>query len=254
MLSHGVSDMRPNLLILGGTSQASRFAEAVARDNINATLSYAGRVERVKPQPIASRTGGFGGADGLADYIIKQKITHLIDATHPFAAQISRNAIAAAEKAHIRVCALTRPAWQPQQGDKWHSVATIDEAVAWLDRPAMRVMLAIGRQNLPAFEVMPQHHYLLRLVDPPASPPQFPHHHIVISRGPFDVESDLALIMNHQIEVIIAKNAGGDGASAKLEAARRRGVEVVMISRPVLPPRQEFTSIEAVMAWVESAG
>lgn len=245
--------MHPNLLILGGTTQASRLAESCAAHKLNATLSYAGRVERVKPQPIPTRSGGFGGAEGLAQYIQSNNITHLIDATHPFAAQISGNAITAARSLALPYCAFTRPAWQPQSDDDWQIIPSLEAAIDWLERPAMRVMLAIGRQYLSAFEAQPHHHYLLRLVDPPITPPNFPNHQIVISRGPFTLASDLELLKQHHIEVIISKNSGGEGARAKLDAARQLGLQVVMIERPSYPERLEFNALDAVMNWVLNA-
>lgn len=221
---------------------------------MRATLSYAGRVERVKPQPIPARSGGFGGIDGLAQYLQDNDISHVIDATHPFAAQISGNAIAATARIGIPYCAFTRPAWKPEKQDHWHMVPSIQAAVEWLDRPALRIMLAIGRLNLPAFECHPQHYYVLRLVDPPKTAPQFPQYHIVYARGPFTVEADRILLEEQKIDVVITKNAGGDGARAKLDAARELGIQVVMIDRPVYPERIEFTSIDAVMNWVQNEG
>ena len=240
----------PNLLILGGTIEASRLCEAVAAAGLPATLSYMGRVERPKPQPVAQRIGGFGGVAGLVDWLREHRITHLIDATHPFAAQMSTNAIAAARAAGVPLIALTRPAWQPGPGDNWQRVPDMDAAVAALAGPAQRIMLAIGRMHLPAFAAQPQHHYLLRLVDEPASPPPLTDHHVVIDRGPFSLERDLALMRDHAIERVVSKNAGGSGARAKLEAARELGLPVLMIDRPPLPPRLEVTEPGAVLRWV----
>jgi len=199
------------------------------------------------------RIGGFGGVDGMVDYLHTHQVTHIIDATHPFAAQISQNAITAAKIASIRYCALTRPQWQADAQDSWHHLASLDEAVGWLDRPALRVMLAIGRQNLSLFEPLRQHYFLLRLVDAPDSPPQFENFDMVISRGPFDYETDMALLEQHQIDTIICKNSGGTGARAKLEAARSLGLDVVMIDRPAYPERTEFYDIEQLINWVKSA-
>lgn len=240
----------PNLLILGGTIEASRLCEAVARAGLPATLSYMGRVERPKPQPVAQRIGGFGGAEGLADWLRANAITHLIDATHPFAAQMSTNAIAAAQAAGVPLIALTRPPWAPGPGDDWQRVPDMEAAVDALAGPAQRIMLAIGRMHLPAFAAQPQHHYLLRLVDDPASPPPLPNHVVIVDRGPFSVERDLALMRAHGIERVVSKNAGGSGARAKLDAARELGLPVVMIERPALPPRRETTEIDAVLRWI----
>jgi len=253
MVSHRESVMKPHLLILGGTSEASAVAQAVATEQISAILSYAGRVSRVKPQAVEMRIGGFGGVDGMVEYLHSHQVTHIIDATHPFAAQISQKAMQAAKIAQIRYCALTRPHWQAEPQDSWYHLASLDEAVSWLEhRPALRVMLAIGRQNLGMFESLHQHYFLLRLVDAPASPPLFAKFDMVISRGPFSYGADLALLQRHQINTIICKNSGGTGARAKLDAARQLGLDVVMIDRPAYPKRTEFHELGQVIDWVKN--
>lgn len=240
----------PNLLILGGTVEASALARVCAARGIAATLSYAGRVARPKPQPVPVRNGGFGGVAGLADWLGAHRVTHLVDATHPFAAQMSRHAVAAAAQTGVAHVALTRPPWQPGPDDRWQHVADIPGAVAALQGPAQRVMLALGRMHLAAFAAVPQHDYLLRLVDPPDSPPPLPRHTVVIDRGPFAPEADAALLRAHRIQRIVSKNAGGSGAEAKLVAARLLGLPVLMIDRPALPPRHEVLTPEAVLDWV----
>ena len=243
----------PNILVLGGTIEATRLASALAEAGLRATLSYAGRVERPKPQPVPVRTGGFGGAAGLADYLRREGVTHLVDATHPFAATMSANAVRAATETGVPLLALTRPPWTPQPGDRWQRVADIPAAVAALAGPACRVMLALGRMHLSAFAAKPQHHYLLRLVDRPESPPPLPNHSIVLDRGPFDVAADITLMRTHAIGKIVCKNAGGSGAAAKLTAARTLGLPVVMVDRPALPARPETHEVGAVLDWLHHA-
>ena len=246
--------MPPNLLILGGTLEASALAGAVAEKGMTATLSYAGRVERLKEQPIPRRVGGFGGICGLAQYLRYHKITHVVDATHPFAAQISENAVVACRQNAIRLLALTRPPWCKKAGDDWQNARDIAAAVTALSGPAKRVMLAIGRMHLAQFSPCPQHQYLLRLVDAPDVPPPLPHHRIIISRGPFTVAGDAALLQDHDIELVVAKNSGGSGAQAKILAARQLGLPVLMIDRPVLSPRDEVGSVDAVLNWLAHDG
>ncbi|HEY0315557.1 MAG TPA: cobalt-precorrin-6A reductase [Sphingomonas sp.] len=241
----------PNILILGGTTQATALAAAVADRELPATLSYAGRTARPRAQPIPIRIGGFGGADGLAAYLRDKRITHLIDATHPFAAQISANAIAAARITGVPLVALGRPAWRPVEGDRWTIVPTIEAAVAALDRPPQRVMLALGRMHVSAFAAQPQHRYLLRFVEQPDARPDLPHHDLVIDRGPFTVEGDASLMRDHGIQLIVCKNAGGNGADAKLHAARMLGLPVTMIERPAVPARLELDEIDAVLRWID---
>jgi precorrin-6A/cobalt-precorrin-6A reductase len=252
MVSQGSTDMTTKLLILGGTTEASALAQAVARAGFDAVFSYAGRVAKPKEQPLPTRVGGFGGVDGLATYLRDNSITHVVDATHPFAAQMSWNAYHACAQEGVALIALTRPAWQAQAGDDWLHVADIEGAVAALDGAEKRVLLALGKLNLPAFAAQSQHHYILRLVDQPEVAPAVPHHTVVVARGPFDVAGDRALMEQHGVEVVVCKNAGGLGAEAKLHAARALSIPVIMIDRPDLPPRAAVATPEAVLAWVNN--
>lgn len=242
-----------NLLILGGTTEASALAAACAEAGVAATLSYAGRTAAPRAQPVAVRVGGFGGVEGLAAYLREHRVTHLVDATHPFAAAISANAVAAARAAGVPLLALTRPAWRAGEGDRWTVVADMDAAVAALAGPARRVMLALGRMHVEAFAAQPQHRYLLRFVDAPDRPPALPRFDLVVDRGPFTVAGDRALMAAHGIDLVVCKNAGGEGAAAKLEAARTLGVPVVMIDRPTLPPRHEMHDVATVLRWLGHA-
>ena len=242
--------MQPNLLILGGTAEATALSKIIAKTQIKARLSYAGRVDRPRPQPLEMRVGGFGGVAGLAAYLRNEKITHLVDATHPFAAQMSRNALLAIAQTNVKLLALTRPPWTQTDGDNWTSVPDLDAAVLCLDQPPRRVLLAIGRQHLTLFYAQPHHTYLLRLVDPPDTRLAFDNYILEISRGPFTVAADTALIKTHQIDLIVAKNSGGNGAYAKIEAARNLGLPVIMIERPELPERTETDQLQRVMDWL----
>ena len=246
--------MRANLLILGGTTEATAFANAAADAEMVGTVSFAGRVDRPKRQPLPQRIGGFGGTAGLVEYLKAEKISHVIDATHPFAAQMSRNAVAACAQADVPLIALTRAPWAARDGDRWTHVRDIAGAVAALDQPAKRVMLAVGRMHLSEFAPSPQHFYLLRLVDPPKDKPPFPAHHVLVSRGPFTEADDRALMEEYGIELVVSKNAGGTGAYAKIAAARSLGLPVVMIDRPAMPERQEAHSVAQVIDWLRHAG
>ncbi len=240
----------PNILLLGGTQEATQLARALAAEKLPTTLSYAGRVAQPRAQPVPVRSGGFGGADGLADYLRRRAITHLIDATHPFAAQISYNAAQAALATGRPLIALTRPPWTPMPGDDWTHTPDIAAAVTALDRPPECILLAIGRQNLAAFAAQPQHRYTLRLVDPPETPPPLPDHHLIIDRGPFTPEAEIALLRDHGITRIVSKNSGGSGAQAKLIAARQLRLPVVMIDRPASPKRRETADITEILSWL----
>ncbi len=195
--------------------------------------------------------GGFGGAAGLVRYLREAGITHVIDATHPFAVQMSRNAIVACAEAAVPLCAFERAAWAAGPGDDWRRVADIEGAVAALPDRRARVFLATGRQTLEPFAAKPQHRYLLRLVDPPEMALPLPDATVVVARGPFTEAADRVLLAGHRIDIVVAKNAGGTGARAKLDAARALGLPVILIDRPELPPRRRAASIDEVMAFLD---
>lgn len=242
-----------NLLILGGTTEANALAKAVSEQGLNATYSYAGRVDTPRPQPLPTRVGGFGGAEGLACYIRDHGVTHVIDATHPFAAQMSGNAAQACAQTDTPLAALTRPAWAEGEADNWIHVANVDTAVEALSGPAQRVFLAVGRMHLAEFAAQPQHHYLLRLVDEPGAVPM-PNADVEVSRGPFTVEGDIELMRRHGTELVVSKNAGGSGARAKLDAARQLELPVLMIDRPAVPQRTEMATTLQVLDWLAHSG
>ena len=239
----------PNLLILGGTTEASALAKAVSERGISVVYSYAGRVEKPRPQPVPVRVGGFGGPDGLAAFICENEFTHVVDATHPFAAQMSRNAIEACRETRTPLAALTRQMWVPQPGDTWHHVPDVAAAVDALAGKPQRVFLAVGRMHLEEFAAQGQHHYLLRLVDKPDSLP-LPNVDVVVARGPFVESDDKALMQRHGTQLVVSRNAGGIGARAKLDAARALGLPVLMIDRPVLPQRTELSSVAQILDWL----
>jgi precorrin-6A/cobalt-precorrin-6A reductase len=248
MVSQGSAMMR--ILLLGGTREANLMARALADAGLAAVYSYAGRTDAPMAQPIPQRVGGFGGINGLIAYLEAEKITHVVDATHPFASQMSTNAVFACKATGVPLVALERAPWVAGAGDRWTHVPDIEATVGALgDRP-QRVFLAIGRQHLAAFAVAPQHHYLLRLVDPPEGTLPFRDYSVVVARGPFSVTGDLALMRDHGTEVVVAKNAGGAGAVAKITAARELGLPVVLIDRPVIPERQVMRKVAAVMDWL----
>jgi precorrin-6A/cobalt-precorrin-6A reductase len=244
----------PRVLLLGGTTEAALVATALGEARVDAVYSYAGRTAALAPQPLPVRVGGFGGVEGLAEYLRVEGITQVIDATHPFAARMSRNAVEACALAGVPLIALERPPWVAGKGDRWTHVPDLARAVAALGAAPRRVFLAIGRQTLEAFADAPQHHYLLRLVDPPTEPLPLPNAQVIVARGPFTVEGDRALLQAHRVEVIIAKNAGGAGAEAKLVAARELGLPVILIDRPWPPERRVVGTVGEVMAWLNHHG
>ncbi|MBO1359983.1 cobalt-precorrin-6A reductase [Acetobacter sacchari] len=238
------------VLLLGGTTEASQMARALKSSCVDATFSYAGRTAAPLAQPLPTRIGGFGGADGLAEYLREQSISHVIDATHPFAVQMSRNAVEACAAAHVPLLAFERAPWTPGEGDDWRMVVDVPGAAEVLPETPSRIFLAIGRQFLDAFALRPEHDYLLRLVDPPEVALPLPRATVIVARGPFTVEGDLAVMKAHGVTHVVAKNAGGAGARAKLDAARALGLPVIVIDRPEAPPRPVVRTTEDAMAWL----
>lgn len=240
------------ILILGGTTEARQLAgKLVARADLEVTLSLAGRTERPVAQGVPIRTGGFGGADGLAAYLRETYIDLLVDATHPYAAQISANAAAAAHGAGVPIVALRRRGWEPAEGDRWTLVDGVTSAVTALGSARRRVFLALGRQEVAAFEAAPQHHYLIRSVDPVEPRLAVPDATYLLARGPFREADERALLLQHRIDVVVSKNSGGEATYAKIAAARALGIEVVMIRRPALPDVPSAETVEALAAMVD---
>ncbi|MFB2550236.1 cobalt-precorrin-6A reductase [Ensifer soli] len=238
----------PLILVLGGTTEARALAEALAAmPGIKARLSLAGRTADPRPQPLPVVSGGFGGAEGLARYLAAERIDVLIDATHPFAARMSENAAAAAAARGIPLIALRRPEWRAEPGDRWTHVTGMAEAVTALGAAPRRVFLAIGRQQAPAFEAAPQHHYLLRSVDPVTL--EVPSIDYLLDHGPFTLDGETELLLGHRIDVIVTKNSGGTATQAKLVAARRLGLPVIMVARQAPPAGvAEVGTVEEALA------
>jgi precorrin-6A/cobalt-precorrin-6A reductase len=242
------------ILILGGTTEARRLAERLAgRRDLAVTLSLAGRTANPVAQPVPVRIGGFGGAEGLAAHLAIERIDALIDATHPYAATISANAARAAKSAGVPLLGLWRPAWVAVAGDRWIEVADAGAAVTALSDAPRRVFLALGRNDIAPFAAAPQHHYLVRSVDPVEPPLGVPRASYVIARGPFAEADDRALLMSHGIEIVVAKNSGGDATYGKIAAARMLGLPVIMLRRPELPAVPAVDAIEDALAWIDHA-
>lgn len=239
------------ILILGGTQEAFALAEQLAAaEGIEIISSLAGRTREPRLPKGQVRTGGFGGAEGLARYLREERITHLINATHPFAAGISANAVAATQSAGVPLLRLLRPAWAAHPDDRWISVRDAAEAAALCRREGGRVFLTVGSGELDLFASILNAHFLVRMVD---VPDQLPLHdcRVISARGPFSLQDELRLLAEHHIGLLVAKNSGGDATYAKIEAARRMGLPVIMIERPqVAPSHHAVGTVEAVMDWV----
>jgi precorrin-6A/cobalt-precorrin-6A reductase len=243
-----------HILILGGTIEARQLAARLAgRSDLAVTLSLAGRTAAPAVQPVPVRIGGFGGPDGLAAYLRAQHVDVLIDATHPYAAAISKHAAEAAGRASVRLLALRRPAWAAAAGDRWTDVDSAEHAAHALGERPRRVFLAIGRKDIHAFASAPQHSYLIRSVDPVVPPLAVPNAEYIVARGPFTEADERALLERHGIEAVVAKNSGGSATYGKIAAARALGIEVIMLRRPALPSVPAVENIDDALAWLAHA-
>jgi precorrin-6A/cobalt-precorrin-6A reductase len=244
----------PRILILGGTTEARKLGERLAaRGGLEVTLSLAGRTAQPVAHAVPVRAGGFGGAAGLADYLVAKKIDALIDATHPYASGISANAMEAVRKAGVAFIALRRPPWIKIAGDHWTEVNDTASAAGALGVEPRKVFVALGRNDLAPFAAAPQHVYLFRSVDPIDPPLPLLHATYITARGPFSEADDRALMQARGVDVVIAKNSGGAAAYGKIAAARALGIEVILIRRPAAPAAPAVESIDAVMEWLDHA-
>ncbi|WP_296105827.1 cobalt-precorrin-6A reductase [uncultured Agrobacterium sp.] len=243
--------MTRSILILGGTADARLLAGKIADESgYRILLSMAGRTKEPVKQPVPVRVGGFGGADGLKTFLTEGGFDLLVDATHPYAARISANAVEAARLTGIPLVSLSRPAWVEEEGDLWQRVGSVEEAVIALGSLHRNAFLALGRQELLPFETAPQHSYLIRSVDPVEPPLAVPNARYMTARGPFALADEIAMLKGNYIDVIVSKNSGGAAAYAKIEAARALSIPVIMIDRP---PRLQPNAIGMEVLDIETA-
>ena len=247
---------RPLVLILGGTTDAIELATDLSATATNPRLdvmtSYAGSTQSPRQPPGLIRTGGFGGASGLANFLQRESVAAVVDATHPFAARMSWNAHEACAGTRLPLLRLTREPWTAAPGDRWVPVPSLAAAAdALVALNARRVFLTTGRQELEPFAALDDVWFLMRSIEPPPVG-ALPNSEVLLARGPFDVESERGLLQTHHIDAVVTKNSGAAAVAAKLTAARELGLPVVMIDRPPEPPGESVSSIEAASHWVRA--
>ncbi|WP_423824026.1 cobalt-precorrin-6A reductase [Salinisphaera sp. SPP-AMP-43] len=242
------------ILLLGGTAEARELAEALAmRSDIDAMLSLAGATSRPARLALPVRCGGFGGIDGLACYLTQHGIDLVIDATHPFAARMSAHAVGACQGLGIPLWRIDRPAWRPQAGDDWHDAVDPDSAAGQLAGFGRRVFLSVGARSLAPFEAVADKLWIVRSIEAPKPPPAFDDWTLIRDRPPFSLAQEIALLREHAIDVLVAKNSGAPATRAKLDAARTLAIPVLMISRPSLPmPDRIFSTPMALWAALDT--
>jgi precorrin-6A/cobalt-precorrin-6A reductase len=236
------------VLVLGGTAEARRLAEVLVAEGVDVLSSLAGRTADPLLPPGEVRIGGFGGAEGLAEWLRAHPVRAVVDATHPFAATMTAHAVEATAATGTPYLRLQRPGWRAQQGDDWRWVGSLEEAAAAVAGFA-HVFVTTGRTGLGAFAGLTQE-VLVRSVDPP-EPPLPAHTTVVLERGPFTVADELALMRQHAVDVVVTKDSGSRLTEAKLTAARTLGVPVVVVRRPQLPTGVRVVeTVEDALAWL----
>jgi precorrin-6A/cobalt-precorrin-6A reductase len=241
------------VLILGGTTEARQLAAALAADGVDVISSLAGRVGTPNLPAGRVRVGGFGGPGGLADYLRRQHASAVVDATHPFAAKISKNVVHAASIAGTPLIRLERPGWREHpRANTWTWVPDAAAARAAAAR-AFRPFLTTGRQSLRDFDAWADRDVLVRLVDPPANP--LPRRwRVILSRGPYSYSGERTILTEHGIDMILTKDSGGTHTVAKLEAAGALSIPVVIIARPEPAPVPLLRTVGEAVAWCMSFG
>ena len=246
--------MSHHVLILGGTGEAVALAQALAgsRPELAVTTSLAGATSAPVRPPGHLRTGGFGGADGLAAWLAEARVDALVDATHPFAATMAGHAAGAAATVGIPRLKLVRPMWQRRDGDRWIGVADAAAAAGALATlAARRVFLTLGSRDLQAFAGLKGTTFTVRMIEPPAEPLPLVRADLILARGPFGEAGEGALMASRRIDAVVAKASGGEATRGKIDAARALGLPVVMIARPPLPQGPVATDVAAAMAWID---
>ncbi|MAB01152.1 MAG: cobalt-precorrin-6A reductase [Stappia sp.] len=240
------------VLVLGGTGDARALAARLVTDTrFSASVSLAGAVERPDAYPLPVRSGGFGGVEGLSGWIRDNAVGALVDATHPFATGISRNAAEAARATATPLVRLERPAWRAGPADRWQEVDDLDEAVAALP-PGARPFLAIGRKEIARFASRSDLDCLMRMIDPPGEEERLPRGRLVLARPVRDADAEVALLSEHGATHVVAKNSGGPWGEAKLIAARRLGLPVILLRRPPALEVHSVPDVDGVLDWLES--
>jgi precorrin-6A/cobalt-precorrin-6A reductase len=245
--------MSTRLLILGGTGEAAALARGVlARfgDAIEMTTALAGRTRHPGPIPGMVRIGGFGGAAGLADYLVAQRIERLIDATHPFAAEISTAARLACDQTRVPRLLLLRPAWRRHPLDRWIEVDSIEAAAQIVGRVGRRAFLTVGASEVPAFATANSVRFVVRMIDPPRERLPLRFHEVVLGRGPFTLNEERHLLQRHAIDVLVCKASGGAATEAKLAAARDLSLPVIMVRRPLTERGLSVDTVDAALDWL----
>jgi precorrin-6A/cobalt-precorrin-6A reductase len=237
------------ILLLAGTGEAAELAWLLSDAGHEVTSSLAGATRSPKALAGQVRSGGFGGDAGFQAWLAQHRPELVIDATHPFAARVSRRSARICKAMGLKYLQLLRPPWPVLAERQQYEVASAKEARR-LVPPGAVVFLATGRQTLESFGAFSDCHLICRQIDPPEGPFPFPNGEFRVGRPPFSVEDEVALFKELKVDWLIVKNAGGAASYSKIEAAALLGIPVIFLARPVQPDAEQVASIPEVMKWV----
>jgi precorrin-6A/cobalt-precorrin-6A reductase len=237
------------VLILGGTTEGRHLAATLLEhpDRVITTSSLAGRTSSPLLPAGEVRIGGFGGAEGLAGFLRDERIDAVVDATHPFATTISRNARAATTRTAVPLLILRRPGWAAGPDDRWHRVPDLDSAASRIPGLGTRVFLTTGRQGIGAFAGLDSCWFLARSVEPPA-PPRPGRLEVLLARGPFTVDGEREVLREHRIDLLVTKDSGGP--APKLTAARELKIPVIVVDRPPVLDAAAVETVDQAVHWL----
>ncbi len=239
------------LLLLAGTGEAKDIARGLADAGVTAIASLAGATRAPKPLALETRIGGFGGEVGFRNYLAEVGITAVLDATHPFADQITNRTARICAELGLPFIQFLRPEWTPDTGDVWTQIDREEDAASFV-KHGQTVFLGTGRQTLDRFANLPDSRVICRQIDPPTGPFPFEGGEFLVGRPPFPVADEVALFQRLGVDWLVVKNAGGERSRTKLVAARQLSIPVLMIRRPQMPDGPKLTTVAAALDWAKA--
>ncbi len=240
-----------NLLLLAGTAEARDIARALSKMPVNATASLAGATRQPADLAVPTRHGGFGGGQAFRQYLIDNKIAAVLDATHPFAADITRRTAKVCSALKVSYAQVLRPEWKPQNGDDW-TFFDLEKEVAGFVPFDATIFLGTGPGSLPGFKNLEGRKVICRRIDPAAQPFPFSGGTFLVGRPPFSVEDEISLFQELGVDWLVVKNSGGDASRSKLDAARHLGIRVALQNRPEMPEATRISTVAAALGWVRN--